>query len=73
MVKLARIWKAFQEILKRLMQSLLDVSSFTVLLLTFLFIFALLGSYMFAYTVYFDTEGAMIIGQENIQEAYANG
>ena len=73
MVKLARIWKAFQEILSRMVQSLIDVSNFTLLLLLFLFIFALLGSELFAHTVYFDVEGNMIMGKEDIQEAFASG
>ena len=42
-IKLARIWKAFRETLDRIQQSLIDVSSFSVLLTIFVFIFALLG------------------------------
>ena len=54
MIKLARIWKAFQEILRRIRQSLIDVSNFTFILFLFMFIYALLGMELFANKVFFD-------------------
>ena len=73
MIKLARIWKAFQEILRRIRQSLIDVSNFTFILFLFMFIYALLGMELFANKVFFDEDGVIVIGEENIQTAYAAG
>ena len=66
MIKLARIWKAFQEILRRIRQSLVDVSNFSFILLLFMFIFALLGMELFAFKVFYDGNGELVIGKENI-------
>jgi hypothetical protein len=41
---------------------MVDISSFSVLLILFLFIFALLGMEIFAYSVYFDIEGEAVFG-----------
>lgn len=65
-VKLARHWKAFQEILKKMITSLIDISSFTVLLALFMYIAALLGMEMFAYSAFYDIDGELVFGQENI-------
>lgn len=73
MIKLALIWKAFQEILRRIRQSLIDVSNFTFILFLFMFIYALLGMELFANKVFFDEDGVIVIGEENIQTAYADG
>lgn len=73
MIKLARIWKAFQEILRRIRQSLIDASNFTFILFLFMFIYALLGMELFANKVFFDEDGVIVIGEENIQTAYADG
>jgi len=72
-IKLARHWTAFQEILTRLIESIIDISSFSVLLALVLFIFALLGMEIFAFSVYEDTEGETVFGKENIQAAFARG
>ena len=61
-IKLARIWTAFQEILKKIMQSLIDVSNFSLLLLIFLFIFALLGMELFANIIFLDADDNAILG-----------
>ena len=65
-IKLARHWKAFQEILQTLISSLVDISSFSVLLALVLFIFALLGMELFAYSAYEDADGEVVFGKENI-------
>ena len=65
-VKLARHWKAFQEILQTMVGSLVDISNFTLLLLLFMYILALLGMELFAYSACYDPEGEMIFGKENI-------
>lgn len=72
-VKLARHWQAFQQILQALVAAMVDISSFSVLLILFLFIFALLGMEIFAFSVYIDTEGEAVFGQENIQAAFERG
>ena len=72
-IKLARHWKALQDILKALISSIVDISSFSVLLFLSLFIFALLGMELFAFSVFEDSEGELIFGKENIQQAYADG
>ena len=65
-IKLARQWKEFQKILTKTMKSLGEVSNFTLILFLFMFIMALLGMELFAYSVVFDTEGEIILGQERI-------
>ena len=72
-VKLARHWAAFQEILITMIQSLADISNFTVLLLLTLYILALLGMEIFSYSVFFDIEGNPIFGEKNIQAAFETG
>jgi len=52
---------------------MVDISSFSVLLFLFLFIFALLGMEIFAFSVYIDNEGEAVFGQENIQAAFERG
>lgn len=53
--------------------SLVDISNFTVLLLLFMYILALLGMELFAYSVCFDINGEAIFGEENIQNAFDSG
>ena len=65
-VKLARHWKAFQDILSTMLASIVDIGNFSLLLLLIIFIFALLGMELFAYTVYQDINGELVFGQENI-------
>ena len=52
------------------MSSIIDISSFTVLLCLCLFIFALLGMELFAFSVYENSQGELIFGKENIQRAF---
>ena len=52
---------------------MVDISSFTVLLLLFMYILALLGMELFAYSVCFDIDGEAIFGKDNIQAAFASG
>ena len=61
-IKLARHWKDFQNILGTMVSSLIDISNFTVLLCLIIYILALLGMEMFAYSVYIDTEGDPVFG-----------
>jgi len=44
------------------MKSLKDVSNFTLILFLFMFIMALLGMELFAFSVAYDIEGNIILG-----------
>ena len=46
--------------------SLVDISNFAVLLMLFLFVFALLGMELFAFSVYVDSNGDPHFGEEEI-------
>ncbi len=48
MLKLSKSWKALGDLLKTLGKSLKDISQFSLLLLLFMYIFALLGMELFA-------------------------
>ena len=72
-MKMARHWKAFQDILQIMVGSLIDISSFSVLLLLFMYIFALLGMELFAFKVFYDVNGDPVFGEDDIQAAYDNG
>lgn len=65
-IKLSRHWKAFQEILQTMVASMIDISNFTILLTLFIFIAALLGMELFAYSVYFDQNGEPVFNKETI-------
>ena len=65
-VKLARHWAAFQEILITMVKSMAHISNFTFLLLLVLYILALLGMEIFAYSVVIDNEGNPVFGEANI-------
>ena len=56
-----------------MVSSLIDISNFSVLLMLIIYILALLGMEMFAYSVYIDDEGEPVFGQENIQAAFEAG
>lgn len=51
--KLARSWSSFREILAKIIITIKDVSTFSVLLLMFMFIFTLLGMELFGHKVSF--------------------
>ena len=52
--KLAKSWKKFQDLLKTIAKSLVDISAFSVLLFLFMFTYTLLGMDLFAYRVKFN-------------------
>ena len=56
-----------------MMSSLYDISSFTLLLLLTMYIFALLGMELFAFSVFEDDSGNYVFGEENIKAAYESG
>ena len=50
-IKIVRNWDALQDIIKKTIMSLNDISNFSVLLVLFLYITALLGIELFAHYV----------------------
>jgi len=56
-----------------MMNSLIDISNFSLLLLLIMFIFALLGMELFAFSVYENAEGEFVFGQDNIKAAFESG
>ena len=70
-IKLARHWKALQEILHTIKSSIVDISNFSVLLLLVLYIFALLGMELFAYSAFYDTDGNVVFGKDKIQQEFS--
>lgn len=63
--KLARSWKSFQEILRKILNSLKDISNFSVLLFLFIFIYALLGMELFAYRIKFNENNEVDLNGES--------
>tara|TARA_A100001015_G_scaffold58232_1_gene64128 strand:+ start:1617 stop:2252 length:636 start_codon:yes stop_codon:yes gene_type:complete len=51
--KLARSWSSFREILAKILITVKDVSTFSILLVMFMFIFSLLGMELFGYKILF--------------------
>ena len=78
-LRLLRIFKltvhvrAIRELLRKIGQSLKDISNFSLLLLLLMYIFALLGMDLFAERAIFDSEGNLVIEEEKIQALYASG
>jgi hypothetical protein len=60
-IKLVRRWTGLQKIIKKTAESALDILTFAVLLLLFVFIFALLGMEFFAYRVRLDINTGLIV------------
>ena len=58
--KLARSWPSFRDILAKIIVTIKDVSTFSVLLLMFMFIFTLLGMELFGYKVMFDANDRVV-------------
>jgi len=73
MLKLAKAWKALQDILMKTLNAMKDISNFSLLLMLFMYIFALLGMELFANVALVDEDDNLIAGIENIQALYASG
>lgn len=56
-IKLVRGWTALKKIVENTMSSIKDISNFSILLLLFMFISALLGMEMYAYKVWLTLDG----------------
>ena len=73
MMKLSKSWKALSNILITTAKSLKDISQFTILLVLFMYIFALLGMELFANMALENEDGDLIYGEQAIQELYSSG
>ena len=73
MMKLSKSWKALAEILRKTAASLADISNFSMLLLLFMYIFALLGMELFANIALIDGDDNLVVGEEAVLELYASG
>ena len=73
MMKLSKSWKALAEILRKTGKSLKDISNFSLLLILFMYIFALLGMELFAFAALINEDDDLIAGESNIQELYLSG
>ena len=69
--KLARSWTSFREILAKILVTIKDVSTFSVLLLMFMFIFSLLGMELFGYKVQFFNDLFIAVGEPGFDSAEA--
>lgn len=67
--KLARSWSSFREILSKILVTIKDVSTFSVLLLMFMFIFSLLGMELFGHKVQFFDNMFVAEGERMYDEA----
>jgi len=63
-IKLARSWTALQKILNNTVQSLKDISNFSILLFLFIFIFSLLGMELFAFKAMFNVDGELLTDED---------
>ena len=63
MLKLAKAWKALGDILQKTAASLKDISNFSLLLVLFMYIFALLGMELFANIALIDEDDNLVVGQ----------
>ena len=50
----------------KITQSTSDISSFSLLLLIFVYIFALLGIELFSCSALIDVDGNLVLGKENV-------
>ena len=55
------------------MRSLIEISNFTFLLVLFMFIMALLGMEMFAFSAAYNSDNELLLGEKQIQEAFEEG
>ena len=73
MVKLSRQWNSLKQMMGKITQSTEDISSFSLLLLIFVYIFALLGIELFSCSALNDIDGNLVLGKENVQALYISG
>jgi len=64
--KLARSWSSFREILVQIWVTIKDISTFSVLLLMFMFIFTLLGMELYGHKINFDEQDYPVEGESGM-------
>ena len=69
--KLARSWSSFREILAKILITVKDVSTFSILLVMFMFIFSLLGMELFGYKVLYFEDVVQVPNSEDYDKALA--
>jgi voltage-dependent calcium channel L type alpha-1D len=55
--KLAKTWKSLNNLLTTMVQTLIDISQFSIILFLFMYVYSLLGMELFAYKAKFDEDG----------------
>jgi len=73
MIKLSRSWKALATILKNMLDTIKPLANFSMLLLLFMYIFALLGMELFANIALIDKDDELVVGVDQVQELYNSG
>lgn len=63
MLKLAKVWTKLAEILQKTAKSFKDISNFSLLLVLFMYIFALLGMELFANIALIDGDDNLVVGE----------
>lgn len=71
--KLSKSVKPIRELLRKMAQSLKDISNFSLLLFLFMYIFALLGMDLFAMRALINSEDSLVMEEEKIHQLYASG
>lgn len=71
--KLAKSWKNLQNLIKTIGRTLKDVSTFSVLLFLFIFIYSLLGMELFGYKAKFNEDGEVdLVNGTTVVENFDN-
>ena len=66
MMKLSKSWKGLRKLLGSMSRSLAKIANFGVIILLFMFIFALLGMELFANITLYDEDDNLIVGAEAV-------
>jgi voltage-dependent calcium channel L type alpha-1D len=58
--KFAKTWTSLKILLETMIRTLYDISSFSIILFLFMYVYSLLGMEMFAYKASFDEDGNIV-------------
>jgi hypothetical protein len=58
--KFAKTWTSLKTLLETMIRTLYDISSFSLILFLFMYVYSLLGMEMFAYKAFFDEDGNIV-------------
>ena len=73
MIELARAWDALNEIWLKTVKSFMDIGNFSLLMLLFIYIFALLGMELFSNIALVDEYDNLVVGEDRVQQLYSSG